>query len=86
MALDDHNINGEIEAEGFVFGKDLSLGGEYSYVVDRTNGLCFLVVTGEHSSTTSVNCENLKKTPSLKIYIETGKVSPAKNHRKRINE
>ncbi len=78
--FDDHDIKGKVDIEGFFVGSDSDLGGSFSYIVDRTTGLCFASLgektsSGIGSSITQVSCDSLKKVKAIDQYIKTGKIS-----------
>ena len=67
--LDDMNIRDQLDTRAFIVGRDDSVG-TLIYVIDRTTGMCFARLGG----LSLIDCENLKKVPILKQYIETGSV------------
>ena len=73
FSYDDRSLGNEVKAEGFVVGSDNDLGGQFFYIVDKTNGLCFAGISKSHaaggSGLVKVDCEKLKKTPSILNYI-----------------
>ena len=78
LAFDDHDIESEVEAEGFVVGNDSDLGGQFFYIVDRTNNLCFAgfhsVQTPGGSGLTSIDCDKLKTTNKINKFMSGKKL------------
>ncbi len=59
----------------FRVGYTYSISGSLCYVVDRTTGMCFAMMTSQGpTGITKIDCEPLKKIEVIKTYIETGKL------------
>jgi hypothetical protein len=74
-SMDSQTIKEKVEVRGFVVGDDGLLGGQLSYMVDRTSKLCFAVFNGKGNSMVPVKCKSLMKIQAIKTYIETGRTS-----------
>lgn len=78
-AYDDIEIKGQAEIEGFTLGRDKDLGGNFSYIVDRTSMNCFAVVSDHQSNIarsggiTRVPCKSLSKIKAIDEFIKSGK-------------
>lgn len=62
-----------VDSAIFQAGKTQGVG-TYTYIVDRTMGMCFAAVFGTGTGMVKIDCDTLKKNDVIKNYMDTGKL------------